>query len=201
MNLTELAEVVAEVVERPDYTLDSPLFRSMLQRAINQAHALAWFERDLKEVLEPVLTSQVSTTILLPEDYRAVNSVSLLDSSGELLEKDFIRGQLHRKPSSYFGNEKSNYYLTLGNEFRVFWKYHQTQASVSLQYYAVPSFEVDQDSGDWVSDSWILKNFSDVIIYEAARNIGTITDSSQEQRLKNLAEESAFGMFNDQVVR
>lgn len=198
MSLQDIVQTATDVIERPDYTLASPYVRSVARRALNYVHALRNFDQDLKDMVEPILPNSSSVTMALPEDYRHLSVIKLLDSNGLVIEGlEFKRGKAHRRPSDYFGCNYPNYYYTLGQEMRVWWEANITQGSVLMSYYASPQITFDQSLNVYDTDSWIAAGFPDIISYEIAKSLAVGVETSQLGALANLADECLYALIND----
>jgi hypothetical protein len=203
MDIAEIIELASDIVERPDYDIDSALMRSFAQRAINQAHSLADFNEDKESVGVALTGTTESTTITLPADYRklVVNGkleadIVLLDANGYVLAKDFKRGHLHRKPSDYFGLTSSHYYFILGRELQVNWHYDASQANLVYTYYRLPQITYDSQTQTYSVDSFIADRYPYAVIGNIAKIICGSTDSDQFQKIAALAQEDEFALIN-----
>ena len=198
MSLQDIVQAATDVIERPDYTLANSYVRSVVRRALGYVHSLRDFEQDLKDVVEPVLANSSSIAFTLPDDYRHLAAIRLLDSDGmEITGLEFKRGKAHRRPSDHFGCHYPNYYYTLGQEIRVWWEANIGQGSILMTYFASPQLTFDESLNVWDTDSWIAARFPDVISYQIAKSLAAGVETSQLGALANLSDECIYALLND----
>lgn len=197
MELSEIIEAATDAAERPDFTMDSVYVRSVALRALTYAHTCRDFDQDLTLLEEPLNAIGNSISITLPDDYRELSEITLLDAQGNPMLRDFKRGKLHRRPSDYFGLEYPDFFFIFGNELKVTWRHSTNQGSLAVTYYKLPVITYDSVNDEWVTDSWIAKRYPNVIIYEIAKTFGISTESSQAGGMANLADADMYSLIND----
>ena len=198
MSLADIVEVATDAIERPDYTLEAAYVRGLLKSSLNYLHALRNFDQDLEDLVEPLAPIGSSITIPLPADYRQLHGLTMLDSSGNPIPKEFKRGRAHRKPSDNFGFEYPNYYYLLGQEVRIWWQMPLSQqGSMVLTYYKLPTLVLDSQTNEWTTDSWIAARWPNVVSAELAKRLGGNTESSQYGILSQQADMDTYSMLND----
>lgn len=198
MSLSDIVEVATDAIERPDYTLDQAYVRGLIKSCLNYLHGMRNFARDLEDLVEPLLPIGTSITIQLPDDYRQFNQLTMLDSLGQPIAKEFKRGRAHRRPSDNFGFTYPDYYYILGQELRAWWAMPlSTQGSMALTYYKLPSFTFDSNLNEWITDSWISKSYPNVVSAELARRMGGNTETTQYGILSQQADMDAYNLLND----
>lgn len=198
MSLSNNLDIVTEAIERPDFTFDSPLVRSVFLRSLIQAHSIQYFDRDIKELGVELPYPRVGTaTAVLPDDFRKLKDIYLVDSNENVLIDSFTEGRIHRRPSAAASLLKPNTYITLGDQIKFTWSAADNQAQILATYYALPSILKNETTLEWESDSWILAQYPHLVAFTAAKALAAVTESSAMNQLQALADEDLFALIND----
>lgn len=196
-SLQEVVESIQDVLERPDMSMDLPMVRAAVLRGLNQVHGLGWFDRDLQVLSEQVGMADTSKVFALPDTYRKLQSIYMLDVDGELLTDCFKQGRLHRRPSMNYGLQTPNYYVTLGDELRVVWGNFTRQGSIEVVFYSYPTVTYDDVAQEWTTDSWLIPTYAPLVVYNAAKTLAGNVESSSFTQLARIAEEAEFSLLNE----
>lgn len=201
MSLTEIVEVATDAIERPDYDLEIPYVRSIAGRALRYVHQLRDFDQDLEDVVEPLTSMGSSATIALPEDYRHLSVLTLMDENSVPIDSvTFKRSRAHRRPSDSFGLLESNYYYILGQELRAWWAHNLNQGFLCMTYYKLPVISFDNNLNQYTTDSWIADRYPSLVSYEIAKILAAGTETSQLALLKEVADMEAYSLINDAEI-
>lgn len=164
----DIIDSVLEDLERPDFQVKA---EKEFYSALKAAHGIALFQRDLKSKLVTTITysaANAQTSIPLPAGIREIHkfrfwqTYTTVPSNEILQEAKFKNAILDAALTDYYGFKEQYTYFIRGNELILSGLPEQVAAiNVTAIYW--PTFVFDSLAGDYVSDSWILQEYSSVV--------------------------------------
>lgn len=170
--IESIISVAASMLNRPDLIPD---MRSRARNLLFRLHASADFERDIVQgtTQTPDPTTGI-VTVLLDAAVRKPWGVNVVDTYNQTVPYDFkLRGVQPQRSYYGFTQMQATYYIAGGTmTLQCVYPFPQTLRLDTLNY---PSWVVAVD-GTVSSDSWLLQNYGDCLLYALVEEQAAIVE-------------------------
>jgi len=197
-------QIIAQVLdnlERPD--LES-LAISRFRPALRAAHNVEIFRRDLVSesfLLSDYVVLDGKVTLDVPERFRKLIRVYTTNAAG-VVDKEFKDLGSKIEYKTYFGFQIQQTYNIFGSSLNV--NGISTDATHAvLEFARFPSFEQDE-SDEWVTDSWIAIEAPEVIEAYLQHQLAMMTEDAQQisnaEKMVQMSRRDLIAAYVEEIV-
>lgn len=204
MDIDTLIKVVQDGAERPDFSMENPWFAMQVQRSISQAHSLGWFPQDLTSTGKLSVSANMGTfNFTFTGSIRTVQDIKLFDKMQQPLVAPykFEEGSYSYRPKDYFDYPARFYYYLFGNDVVANFPQATEERFIELVYYQFPQVSYDANTDAYVCDSFILRNYPGLVVYDLLTNVAAITSDAQQNSMAQQYNADMLQMMADQRVK
>lgn len=179
------AQVVAaaiEALERPDF---EELGRQNFRNALHQCHSQSDFARDLGQVQvtkEEVLSPQGVIAVPLKrlgKPVRRLVKIQAFDLHSQVLPLEFKQLPYSGTTlTDYFGIPHRQVFQIVGDCLNI-WGLGNSFSSLILTFLTFPEVKTDEETGELVTNSWILQAMPDLVVTSLCLTLAKLTQDQE----------------------